>query len=538
MDSATQCRRDEPFAALVKGVLARYISVVVSVLCSVFLTPLLLIHLGSEVYGLYALLGTVMAYLFVLDLGTSNTVPKYVAEAWVQDDAEGLQRLVSSFFFAFLGMGCFLLLLAGVCMPYVQLVFKMSPTLVHTAAIVFFITVANFAVVLPFSALNGLLYGVQKVHLNYWLDTLLSVLNLLFVFIVLKLGYGLIAVAIASLGARFVVSLILIGVARRRCPKIKLRLASVDWKLLKQLASASFYYFLIAIAGLSIFNIDNLVIGAFLGISLVTAYSIASRLTRLPTGLIFSLATVLFPHISELDATRDLARLRTLHIQLTKYSLLMALGICLCLATFGEKVIDLWVGPQNFTGMGVLLSFCLLVPLNALIHCNVEILQGMARHKQFSFVYLIESLLNLALSIALLHYFGVLGVVLGTVVARASTSFWFAPWYTCRVLEQDFGRYIRGVIPVFLPLLPAGVVVLFFTRLPGPPIVPVLGGSLAICVTFLLFAYKLSLNRDEREFLRSRITSLVSRSSVAASREVSLVPLQADLKRLPAKGAQ
>jgi O-antigen/teichoic acid export membrane protein len=514
--NAAQSRRGGPFAALVKGVVARYISIAVSVLCTVVLTPLLVKHLSSEVYGLYALLGSIMAYLFVLDLGTSSTVPKYVAEAWVQDHTERLQKLMSSFFFAFLGMACVLLLLAGVCMPYVQLAFKMSPTLVHTAEIVFFITVANFSVVLPFSALNGLLYGIQKVHLNYWLDTLFYILNVLFVFIVLKLGYGLIAVALATLGARFVVSLILIGVVRRSCPKITLHLASIDWQLLKKLASPSFYYFLLQLADVFIFNVDNVVIGVFLGVSFVTAYSIASRLTRIAMILIFSLATCLFPRISELDATNNLPRLRALHIQLTKYSLFMAFGTCLCLATFGEKVVDLWVGPQNFAGIAVLSSFCLLVPLNTLVHCDIVILGGMARHKPFSYVYLAEGLLNLGLSIALLRYFGALGVVLGTMLARLLTSFWFAPWYTCRVLEQDFRRYIRGVIPVFLPLFPAVVLALVLARLPGPPIVLVLGGSVSICVTSFLLFYKLSLNRDERIVLRSRITGFVARNSLVA----------------------
>jgi O-antigen/teichoic acid export membrane protein len=158
----------------------------------------------------------------------------------------------------------------------------------------------------------------------------------------------------------------------------------------------------------------------------------------------------------------------------------------------------------------------LLVPLNTLVHCNITILEGMARHKQFSYVYLVEGLLNLGLSIALLHYLGVLGVVLGTVLARMLTSFWFAPWYTCRVLEQDFAKYIRRVIPVFLPCLPAALLALVFARSPGLPILLVLGGSLAICLTLLVFFYKLSLNRDERDVLRSRITGFVTRNSLVA----------------------
>jgi O-antigen/teichoic acid export membrane protein len=505
-----------PFHVLIHGVLAKYFSIATWIGCSLVLTPLLLKYLGTEAYGLYAALGSIGAYLYVLDLGTGLAIPKYVAEYRVQGNFLDLNKLASSFFYGFVGLGILLVAAAFAFLQYVPEIFKTSPSLVRVAQIVFVLTIANFLVLLPFGVLEGILYGFQKVHLNYWLDTLFYFCNLAAAYVAVKLGYGLVAVTAGTLVARLVVSLLLVRLAWSECPAVRLHIRDFEAGMLRKLAAPSFYYFVIQVATLLIFSADNVVISSFVGVAAVTAYSIAFKLCRLPLGLISSLANVLLPHISELDTENDFARLRKLHIQLSKYSVLISFVVFTCLAAFGRDFIYLWVGSENFVGMPVLLCFCLIWPFNTVVQSSSMVLMGTARHGKLAGALVVEGMLNVGLSILLLYYWGVLGVALGTLLAKLLVSFWFAPWYTCRVLKQNFWDYARGVWPAVFPLLPGIAVAMLTVELDVPPFLKMFGGSLTIALTFAGFFYWVSIGKEERAYLRKRVATLVPWHRVVA----------------------
>jgi O-antigen/teichoic acid export membrane protein len=494
---------------LAQGVVAKYFSIATWIITGLVLTPLLLKYLGNEAYGLYATLGSIGAYLSVLDLGTGLAIPRYVAQYRIERDPELINKLSSTFFFGFIGVGLLLLIAAFAFLPYVPDVFKTSSSLTHVAQVVFVVTVGNFLVLLPFGVLEGVLYGFQKVHINYWLDSLFYILNLAAAYCVAKLGGGLVGITFGTVGARILVSILLTRITWTECPMVRLRPKDFDWVVLRRLIGPSFYYFVIQIATLMIFSTDNVVISSFLGVAAVTAYSIAFRLCRLPVGLISSFAGVLLPRISELDTKSDLTRLRVVHAQLTKYSLLVSLVVFSCLVAFGKELIDLWVGPGNFAGLPILICLCLVWPLHTVVQCSSTVLMGTAKHKSLAGALVVEGILNVLLSILLLHYIGVLGVALGTLLAKLSVSFWFAPWSACRVLKQSFWDYAKDVSPVFLSLLPAIPVSIFVAKLDVAPALKIVGGSLATTITFAISFYWLSINREERLVLRKRVATLV-----------------------------
>jgi O-antigen/teichoic acid export membrane protein len=283
----------------------------------------------------------------------------------------------------------------------------------------------------------------------------------------------------------------------------------------KRLATPSFYYFVMDLSSLIILSTDQIIISSFIGVAAVSAYSIVLRLWRIPATLIATLSQVLLPHISELSVTGNAPQLRRLHSQMTKYSLLLAMGAFACVAAFGEKLIDLWVGPQNFAGTAVLLCFGFMFPLHTVVGSSAEVLIGMAQHRKLAWVLFAEGILNVALSIFLLHRLGVVGVALGTVIARLVTSFWFAPWYVCRILHQDFREYLRDAGLALIPFIPSFGFALIVRQWSASPFLIVFGGSLVTCATYLAFFSRLSLSRAERQGWWDRVTALAERSTSA-----------------------
>jgi peptidoglycan biosynthesis protein MviN/MurJ (putative lipid II flippase) len=71
-----------------------------------------------------------------------------------------------------------------------------------------------------------------------------------------------------------------------------------------------------------------------------------------------------------------------------------------------------------------------------------------------------EAALNLGLSILLLPYFGLVGVALGTLIARLATMFWFAPIYVTQRSQGRVGYDFPALVEMAVWPIATGVAML------------------------------------------------------------------------------
>ena len=62
------------------GAVLSYVNIILTVIVGLLYTPLMLRLLGQSEYGLYSLIGSVVGYLSVLDMGLGNTLVRYTAK--------------------------------------------------------------------------------------------------------------------------------------------------------------------------------------------------------------------------------------------------------------------------------------------------------------------------------------------------------------------------------------------------------------------------------------------------------------------------
>ena len=59
------------------GIVLSYVSMFFSIVIGLIYVPMLLHFLGKEQYGLYQLMGSLIAYMAVMDFGLANTITRY-----------------------------------------------------------------------------------------------------------------------------------------------------------------------------------------------------------------------------------------------------------------------------------------------------------------------------------------------------------------------------------------------------------------------------------------------------------------------------
>ncbi|MBQ5846984.1 MAG: oligosaccharide flippase family protein, partial [Selenomonadaceae bacterium] len=61
------------------GTILSYLNIIINICVGLVYTPFMMRALGQSEYGLYALIGSVAAYLNILDMGLANTLVRYTA---------------------------------------------------------------------------------------------------------------------------------------------------------------------------------------------------------------------------------------------------------------------------------------------------------------------------------------------------------------------------------------------------------------------------------------------------------------------------
>src|SRR3954464_10685480 len=89
---------------VIMGTASNFGGQIVVFLVSFLLTPFILHHLGGTEYGLWVLLGSIIAYSSVLDFGIWGTVIKYVAEYQAQGNDKGARALLTTALYSYLGV--------------------------------------------------------------------------------------------------------------------------------------------------------------------------------------------------------------------------------------------------------------------------------------------------------------------------------------------------------------------------------------------------------------------------------------------------
>lgn len=462
--------------AIARGVQMNYLHLALTSGLTFILTPFILHHLGQTAYGIWALLGSAIGYLGLFNFGMGTATTKYTAEYRTQGDTKRMSQLVSSVMVLYLLLGLAILMVCGVLTPFLDQLFKIPPPMVAAAQWAFMLMGLNLAFRLVGEVLGAVIYGHQRVDAYRRVHIVQALVNALLVLLLLTGGMGINGVVLAMLGA----SLAGIGLYWRFIKRsnygVQIQLQLANKATVKSVAPYSLRTFVLSLTSQLLYRTDNIVIGAFLGTALVTPYAIAYKLCFTLTYLFSAIPNTFFPRFTTLYTLKDYPGLSLLLIKTTKLSVAIMTALALVLIFYGETAITLWVGANNFVGMPVLAVFIAMFFVHSLGGCGV-LLQSIGHNRIFMYSELCNAFLNLVLSIILLHYWGLLGVALGTLLAHLLTSSWVIPYLACRYSRTPLSAFLYGGI---IKPLACGSVVALLIWLVKDSIPPV--GNLAYLV--------------------------------------------------------
>ncbi|MEN4041488.1 MAG: oligosaccharide flippase family protein [Anaerolineaceae bacterium] len=433
------------------------------------LVPFILNKLEPTLYGLWILVGSVVAYGSLLDFGIAGAVTKYIAEHRVKGQIEEARQLIGTALAYYAAIGILITAVSVAIAPLFPIFFNISPEHNTTARWLVILSGLGMGIAILSASTTAVFRGLQRFDLMNLLGIITTLLSAGATVVVLTLGGGVIGLVIVTILTNLLMQIPGVWLIYRIAPELRFGLTPPNRKMLRTVTSFSSYLFLIHVGGQLESKTDEIVIGAFLPVSAVTPYNLARKLSTIPQIITDQFLSLLLPLASALHAENDQARLRSLYITSTRLTVGSFLSVGISLVILAGPLLTIWVGEEfaMYSYLVIILTLASLIDIPTWPAGFV--LQGISRHRFTAVVALCNGITNLVLSLVLVRQLGLTGVAIGTLIPTTIFSLGFVLPYAIRTIGVTYRDIYRHVLlPVFIPAMPAGIVTYLLRELFEP----------------------------------------------------------------------
>jgi O-antigen/teichoic acid export membrane protein len=431
---------------MLRNILSNWASLAFLGLLSFLLTPFMIHHLGDLDYGIFVLAFSMASYWELLDVGIRSTLQRFIGRMRGLGDRQGLNATFSTALALTIGIGALVVMVAAVLSELMPGFFRLHGWEANRFRWLVVLLGLNTGFGLPAFLFNAYLGGLERFDLLNAVQVGRQVLRAVLIIVVLLLGYGVLAVGGVTLVSQLVLLPINWRLIRWVDPGLQISWSRVSRGHARELLGFSFWTLFNNAGQVLRDGTDSIVIGRVLGAAFITPFSVASRLIDYFRPMIIAITGPLMPRVSRLQGSGRSEEVKTVYLRLTRLTALVSLLVGSILLLDGRLLLRLWVGAKYVSSYGLLVWLTVGAVVSLAQYGTLQLLMGLGRHRAYGLWTLLEGLANLGLSIVWAHWYGLVGVALGTAVPLLVVKLTLQPWYTMRVLGMPLREYFSKAL--------------------------------------------------------------------------------------------
>lgn len=385
------------------------------------LVPVTLGYLNSYEYGIWLTLSSILMWVNTFDIGLGNGLRNRLAEAMAKDDRELGRIYVSTTFFMLVGIVIVAIAVMTVANNFIDWhgILGVSKEQVPNLGSIIYLSFLFFCLNFVLRFVGNIYMALQLPAVNNILVVTGHAISLLVIYILTKTTDGslLLVAAVYSASTPLVYAMAYPVtfkiVYRYLAPSIKY----FQRKYVKDLISISFLFFFIQIADIALFTLSNVALSRELGPESVTSYNITYRYFSIMSMVMTLVITPMWSATTDAYTRGDIEWIKaTLH-KIHKI-MLVALLVTAVMVAGSKLFYHVWVGskieiPYTYSALMGLYVMVLMWEM-----AYSAILNGIGMLKERAIITAIMVASFYPLSMTLIPYFGVLGVLSSLIIVN------------------------------------------------------------------------------------------------------------------------
>lgn len=394
---------------LLKSVAFRFLERAITVITSLLLTPFFLSILGSNDYGLWILILSIMGWFNVVDLGFPQAVQRQIVQALELKDHHRVNVVFSTGLVLFTALG---LVSVGVLIGLTQVPAIFGVNAEDQLTLVNILLILSVKILWGFmmNPFHGFFSGLLRFDIDANLSSLNAIAKALLVFWFIP-DLNIWGAVVATLIADIITNILKIFYAKRLFPSLRFKLSLASFEEIKSLFSYSKHLVINGIISTIGKKSGPILVTNLFDLPSLAIQSIAANLLMHANAFVGTVVGVFSPVFNKMVARKQ--HMEKIFIQTTTINIFVSTVLLVSLAIFGKVFILLWVG-KEFEYAAYIMYFTIFSSIFiSLTTCSNDILLAQANHKLLSVVSFCAIIFRLSLSVYLGLTFGLIGVAMG-----------------------------------------------------------------------------------------------------------------------------
>jgi len=492
------------------GAVLSYVTIFLTNVVGLLLTPFIIRSLGSAEYGLYTMIGALVGYMSVLDFGLNNTVVRFVAKYKANDDKEGEENFLAHSFMIYICISIIVAIIGSVLYFNLEQLYGNTLTLdqIDKAKTMMLILIFNLAISLPGGAFSGICSGYEEFILPRIINIIRYIVRSILVVVILLYGGDSIGLVILDT----IMNITIIGINAFIAFKLlgaRIRLHQYEKKLFSNILGFSLWIFAFSIVYQMRWQVGQLIIGVYYSTSIVAIYAVGITLGNYYGAFSSAISTVFLPRAIQMTVKNIPSKeLTDTFIKISRVILLVLIYILGAFIVLGQEFIFYWVGDEYY--MAYYYALIIMIGLTPLLS------QGFANNileAKNLLAYRGRLLLSLTfvgtiIGIFVVKKYGVTAMVLVTVFFMLAERAIIIPYYI-RKAKLDMKRYYKEILPLFFCVVIAIAINLLKSNfLPDRNIFVFFGSGLFYTLFYIGISYFL-VTEYEKNLVQSSFKKLI-----------------------------
>lgn len=388
-----------------------------SIFLSFFVVRVTLGYLGKDLYGIWIVLLSILSWLSLFDIGIGNGLRNKLTIVLSNNDLVEARSYISTGYILLSCIGLGLVFLSTFSIYFINWASVFNSTLLNISEyrLIMFLFLSSIVISFVLGLINSILNAYQKTALTNVIPILTNIVFISFLIFfksfflsdIIKIVF---IYCLALIFSHLLFSFYFFKKHKAVIPKLN----CFSRSKIKDILSLGGSFFIIQIAFLLIFTVDNYIILQLLGTEQVSIYNIVFKLFSVFTTGFGIIISPLWSAFTEANAKKDFVWMKETIKKLNILFFVVVFGLFIMLFVY-QPILDIWLPVNNkiVPPFNLVIALAVFVFISLWNNIYSFFLNGVGIVKMQLRTAMIGASINIPLAICLVKYFklGLAGVV-------------------------------------------------------------------------------------------------------------------------------
>ena len=394
-----------------KGFVTSIFQYSTQILVQALLAPIVLKVAGRETLGAYAAIMQVLGFIALVDIVGSWSLERFLGQAiGIDDGGQRFRTVLTTARTVFLFCNFVFAMLVVVFGFFIARLFHLSPAIAHQARLALYVIAAWAICRTPLAAYMNASIATQDMAVVNMIGTALGVARAVASLGLVLLGGGLFGLMLAGTAAEACGYFLYRVRFKKMNPNLMPGWGFRDKAMLKEMLSFGGHAVFINIGSMLVFSSGNIIAGMTSGAAAASGYYTTQMPTMTAYNMMKRFSDSATPAVNELWGRRDVAKLRSALLRITRLLMGLTLPLAVGALLFNRDLVTTWVGPRQYAGTlltASLAGFCVVASIQR-VAIDYSFVFGWIR--LLTVTSLLQGIANFGLAFFFARLFGLGGI--------------------------------------------------------------------------------------------------------------------------------